>query len=227
MPSLPDFPLPDLAALALIVALAWATGRLTERPPAARPSVTILMNDYRRRWMREFVTRQPRIFDAAIIDSLRQGTAFFASACLIAIGAGVALIGNPGQLQALMTTQPGLTSPVPADWRLALVLAFLANALLKFLWANRLFGYCAVMMAAVPNDTSDIAACYDMAARAAEMNITAARSFNRGLRSIYYAVGAMGWLAGPAGLAAGAVFATTVMLRREFFSASRRIVAGS
>jgi uncharacterized membrane protein len=66
-----------------------------------------------------------------------------------------------------------------------------------------------------------------MAARAAEMNITAARSFNRGLRSIYFAVGAMGWLAGPAGLAAGAVFATTVMLRREFFSASRRIVAGS
>ncbi len=54
------------------------------------------MKEYRRDWMRQFVTRQPRIFDATMIDSLRQGTAFFASACMIAIGGGVALIGNPG-----------------------------------------------------------------------------------------------------------------------------------
>jgi uncharacterized membrane protein len=36
----------------------------------------------------------------------------------------------------------------------ALVVAFLANALLKFIWAHRLFGYCSILMAAVPNDPS-------------------------------------------------------------------------
>lgn len=45
------------------------------------------MNAYRREWMRHFVTRSPRIFDGNILTTLREGTAFFASACLIAVGA--------------------------------------------------------------------------------------------------------------------------------------------
>jgi uncharacterized membrane protein len=80
-------------------------------------------------------------------------------------------------------------------------------------------------MAAVPNDLSDDA-CLTTAAKAGEMNVTAARGFNRGLRAIYFAVGATGWLAGPVALAAGAVLAAGVILRREFFSASRRIITG-
>ncbi len=34
------------------------------------------------------------------------------------------------------------------------------------------------------------------------MNITAARSFNRGLRSIYFALAALAWLLGPVPLLA-------------------------
>lgn len=69
----------DTATL-LLLGLCWSgTGRLAEHPPRWRPSVAFLMLDYRRRWMQEFLTRQPRIFDAAVIDTLRQGTAFFAS----------------------------------------------------------------------------------------------------------------------------------------------------
>ena len=72
----------DTAAFLLLV-IAWvATGRLAEHPPKWRPSVSFLMQDYRYRWMVEFLTRDPRIFDVSLIDSLRQGTAFFASACM-------------------------------------------------------------------------------------------------------------------------------------------------
>ncbi|HRK32541.1 MAG TPA: hypothetical protein PLD59_15870, partial [Tepidisphaeraceae bacterium] len=38
-------------------------GWFTERPPAGRPSVSVLMTRYRREWMRHFVERDPRIFD--------------------------------------------------------------------------------------------------------------------------------------------------------------------
>ena len=72
----------DLLSTALLGTLvaAWLlSGWLIENPPASRPSVSHLMQEYRRDWMRTFVTRQPRIFDATLIDSLRQGTAFFAS----------------------------------------------------------------------------------------------------------------------------------------------------
>ncbi|MES2551900.1 MAG: DUF599 domain-containing protein [Pseudomonadota bacterium] len=218
--SLPTF---DLILLAGLV-LAWLiSGWLSEHPTQSRPSVSVLMEEYRRDWMRTFVTRQPRIFDATLIDSLRQGTAFFASACMIAIGGGVALIGNAAAVQRLTDELPLAGTGPDVALKMLPVSGFLANALLKFVWAHRLFGYCSILMAAVPNDPEDRLA-FHRAGQAAEINITAARSFNRGLKSIYFALAALGWLLGPWGLLTGTVLATGILLRREFASHSRRVI---
>lgn len=213
----------DLAMLALLL-LAWLlSGWFSEHPPGYRPSVSWLMEEYRRDWMKIFVTRQPRIFDATLIDSLRQGTAFFASACMIAIGGGVAVIGNAAAVQRLADELPiDGTGPDVAAKMLPVIL-FLANALLKFVWAHRLFGYCSILMAAVPNDPGDPLA-FHRAGQAAEINITAAKSFNRGLRSIYFALAALGWLLGPWGLLLGTALATGILIRREFASHSRQVI---
>src|SRR5690554_5678948 len=74
-----------------------------EHPPKSRPSVTYLMAHFRREWMRIFVTRQPRIFDGGVVESLRQSTAFFASASMIALGACIALLGDSGRLMGFAT----------------------------------------------------------------------------------------------------------------------------
>ncbi len=214
---------PNLAAIGLLLAAWLAIGWLIEHPPGRLPSVSTLMVQYRRDWMVQMVTRQPRIFDASIIESLRQGTAFFASTCMIAIGGGVAVIGNSDRIQGLATDLPLDIAGVPVEAKIILVLFFLANALLKFVWANRLFGYCSVLMAAVPNDPADPRA-YPRAAQAAEINITAARSFNRGLRAIYFGLASLGWLLGPIALGVATVMASGVMLRREFASTSRQVM---
>ncbi|NJM83775.1 MAG: DUF599 domain-containing protein [Tabrizicola sp.] len=213
----------DGAALLLLVLLWLATDRLIEHPPAKHPSVSILMQDYRREWMRTFVTREPRIFDATVIESLRQGTAFFASASMIAIGGGLALIGSPGSLTRLAGELTLSIDDATIQMKILVVVGFLSNALLKFVWSNRLFGYCAVLMAAVPNEAEDPLA-FHRAAQAAEVNITAARSFNRGLRSIYFALATIGWLLGPLGLVAATLLATGVLMRREFASQSRTVI---
>lgn len=215
--------LPDLAALALTLSLWLGLGWLIENPPAWRVSVSKLMERYRHDWMAEFVTRQPRIFDATMIDSLRQGTAFFASASMIAIGGGIALIGNPAMLAALTRDLTLASDTAGLQLRVALVVAFLANALLKFIWAHRLFGYCSILMAAVPNDPSHPEAAH-RATQAADINITGAKSFNRGLRSIYFALGALGWLLGPWGLVAGALVISAILIRRDFGSTSREVM---
>lgn len=213
----------DLIALALLFGLWIGSGWVIENPPKRRVSVSVIMQDYRHDWMRTFVTRQPRIFDATLIDSLRQGTAFFASACMIAIGGGVALIGNSERVAGLAAD---LTLEVPGvliEVKIILVIGFLANALLKFVWAHRLFGYCSILMAAVPNDPADPLA-FHRAEQAAEVNITAAKSFNRGLRSIYFALGALGWMLGPIGLMVATGASAGVLLRREFTSQSRDVM---
>ena len=223
MISIGPFNIIDALSVALALS-AWAgIGWLIEHPPASRPSVTVLMKEYRREWMRQFLTRQPRIFDASMIDSLRQGTAFFASASLIAIGGGIALIGNPA---AIVGLAEDLTLPANAtglQLRVLLVIMFLANAVLKFIWSNRLFGYCAIMMAAVPNDPGEPVAPH-RAQQAAELNITAAKSFNRGLHSIYFALGSLGWLLGPYALIATTLLTSALLIRREFASDSRKVM---
>lgn len=215
----------DAVALVVLMACFWASGWISEHPPRRFPSVSVLMERFRRDWMVEFVTRQPRIFDATILDSLRQGTAFFASASMIAIGGGVALIGNTQRLETLASDLSLQAVAVLLEVKIILIIAFLANALLKFIWSHRLFGYCSILIAAVPNDITDPTAL-PRAAQAGEINITAARSFNRGLRSIYFALAALGWLLGPIMLVVTALAATGVLLRREFWSHSRQVMLG-
>ncbi len=220
-------PLADLSAVVLLFVIWFAIGWFTERPPAGKPSVSVLMTRFRREWMEHFITRDPRIFDGNILTSLREGTAFFASACMIATGGILALIGNTDQLQGL-AQELALEGNGGILWefKLLVTMFFVVNAFLKFVWAHRLFGYCAIMMAAVPNDPGDPMA-RDRAMQAADLNITAARSFNAGLRSVYFALGSLGWLAGPWVLMLGIAVVLFVTWRREFASTSRQVIMRS
>jgi uncharacterized membrane protein len=143
---------------------------------------------------------------------------------MIAIGGGLALIGNTEQLAGLAADLTlGMTPAIVWEIKMMVVLFLLANAFLKFVWAHRLFGYCSVLMAAVPNNPKAPQA-YDRAGQAAEISITAARSFNRGMRAVYFALTALAWLPGP-GLLIVAVGGTVALLyRREFASQSRAIL---
>lgn len=210
---------------AVFIILSWFTiGWMIEHPTAKRPSVTVLMSERRRDWMKVFVTRDPRIFDSQILSSLRQGTSFFASTCLLAIGGVLALVGNTDPLRGVAAEVSTLQVPVLVwQLKLGLVALFLTNAFLKFVWANRVFGYCAVIMASVPNDPEDPMA-YPRSAQAAELNIRAAINFNRGLRGMYFALGALAWLIGPYALIAATLTVVWIVWSREFASIPRRIL---
>ena len=78
-------------------------------------------------------------------------------------------------------------------------------------------------MAATPNEPEHDSA-YDTAAQAGEINIFAARSFNRGLRSVYFALAASAWLLGGGALVFAALLTFGVLWRREFASQSRKVL---
>lgn len=66
----------DYAALTLLF-VAWIGIGFVIENPGKRGSVSHLTAEYRRVWMEQMVTRDPRIFDSQILGILRQGTAFF------------------------------------------------------------------------------------------------------------------------------------------------------
>jgi len=216
----------DYCAVALLF-VAWIGIGLRIEAKRGTPSVSILMARYRREWMRQMVTRQPRIFDSQILATLRQGTAFFASACMIAIGGTFALLGNADVVMGVASDLTLANAPaIVWEIKLGVVILLLTNAFLKFVWSNRLFGYCGVLLGAVPNDVEHPLA-YLRAEQAADINIAAARSFNRGLRGIYFGMAATAWLLGPIALMGATIITLGLLLRREFASHSRSVLLRS
>ena len=131
------------------------------------------MKAYRREWMRHFVTREPRIFDANILTSLR-------GARLLRLSlhdrhwrrAGADRQYRPACRRRPPVRRRTCPGTLEMEIKIVLVLFFVANALLRFIWSHRLFGYCAILMASVPNDPTIRAPC-PRPLRAAEINITA------------------------------------------------------
>lgn len=214
----------DIAALSWLLVASIGVGLLIENPPARHPSVAIMMMRLRREWMMQFLHRDPRIFDGNILASLRESTAFFASATMIAIGGGLALLGNSDQISTF-AQQLDLGDAPAIKWEVKIIVAllFVFNAFLRFVWSNRLFGYCAILMGAVPVDPAHPMAV-PRAMQAADLNIRAARNFNAGLRGVYFAIGALSWLAGPFVLAAVVAIVTYLTWWREFASGSRKVL---
>lgn len=223
---LTHFTLLDAFGVAALV-IAWlGSTALIERKNAAKPSTHMLMESYRERWMVQMVTRQPRIFDSSVLAIMRQGATFFASSCMIAIGGCVALLGGADQLTMFASDLANTPVAPKIVWevKILLLMVFLANGFLKFVWSVRLFGYCAIVMASTPNDATDETA-YPTAAKAAEISNHAARSFNRGMRSVYFTIAALTWLMGAPALIVATLVTVTLIYRREFNSRTRSVLA--
>jgi uncharacterized membrane protein len=216
----------DWAALGILLAAAVGIGWLIESPRLSRISVTRLMSEYQREWMRQLTKRNNRIMDAQVLVSLRQGSSFFASTALIALGALLALIGNPQPLAGVAAGLVHVDAPAQLlQTKLLLVVLFLANAFLKFVWSNRVFGYASVVMAAVPDDPADPHAT-PRAAQSAALNIRGMYNFNRGLRSMYFALASLGWLLGPLALGIATLVVFWLLWSREFISGPHEILTG-
>ncbi|UAB89040.1 DUF599 domain-containing protein [Ruegeria sp. SCSIO 43209] len=214
----------DYAAVLLLFATWLGIGWRIENPSSQKPSVSLMMDDFRKVWMREMVTRQPRVFDAQVISAMRQGSTFFASTIMIAIGGGLALLGNTERLAGVAEDLAiGRAPAMVWEIKILIILLFLSNAFLKFVWSHRLFGYCAILMAAVPNDPDDPQA-YPRATQSADICITAARSFNRALRATYFALASIARILGPVALILSSIATFGVLYRREFASHSRTVI---
>ena len=214
----------DALAVGLLLAAWGGLGAWIESDRVRDPSVTVLMSHYRRAWMDELVQREMRIFDATILTNLRQSTAFFASGAMLALGGLLTLISNSDQL-LVVARDLTLEEETALLWQIKLLLTvgLLAQSVLRFVWSNRLFGYCAVMMAAIPNKPDDPHAA-SRAAKAAVINIRASYNFNRGMRAIYFSLGSLAWLFGPLPLLAATAIISYGIWSRDFASTSREVI---
>jgi uncharacterized membrane protein len=175
--------------------------------------------------MQEMLARDIRIVDSQVTAALQNGTAFFASTSLIAIGGTLTLLRAPEQVLTVIGTLP-YAVPVTAEmWEMKILgLAVICvYAFFKFAWSYRLFNYLAIMVGAAPQPADkDTAVAKTFAHRAARVCAEAGLHFNRGQRALFFALGYLGWFLGPLELGLSTTGVLIVMWRRQFASASRK-----
>lgn len=188
------------------------------------------MNVQREAWMRTMLRRDLRMIDTAIMAGLQQGTGFFASSCIFAIGGCFALIGSSEQIAMIVTDLPldATFDRALVETKLLGLVTIFAYAFFKFGWAYRLFNYCTILIGAVPmrHDADQDPASADAAVdRALTMNRIAARHFNAGLRAIFFGLAYLGWFVGPLVLVGTTLLVMLILGHRQFFSDAVRSVA--
>ena len=220
----------DLAALVFFV-LAWLGYHvLVEVTGLGNGGLNHIMNEYRRLWMDQMVIRENRIVDSTLTSALQNGTAFFASTSLVALGGVVTLFRSSDTAVTIFADLPLGLATTRESWEikvLGLAVIFI-YAFFKFAWSYRLFNYVVILVGAVPVLTdANLEEAQVAARRAAALNVVAGRHFNRGQRAFFFALAYLGWF-----VSAYVLFVTTacvflVMWRRQFNSDARRAVLDS
>ena len=218
---------PDFVALALFLLLWTGYSWITERAKLFdRVSLTRAMSSQRAVWIRNAMHRDLRMIDTQIMAGLQNGTAFFASTSILALGGCFALLGATEQVFAIFSDLPVVFQGSRAGFELKVggLAGIFGYAFFKFGWSYRLFNYCTILLGAMPmsGDVHKDPAGADLAAdKVIRMNILAAKHFNKGLRAIFLSIGYLGWFISPYVFIVLTVLVIVVLIRRQYFSEAR------
>jgi uncharacterized membrane protein len=219
-----------------LIAFAWFVAtvsiyRLTLRfQRLERHSIVGAVQEHRVSWMKNMALRDPRVLDAVLLGSLSQGNAFFASTAAIGIGGLAAIFGSGDKIQLIIERLPYAqkSSATLYELKLVLLMAVFVYAFFKFAWAFRLSHYVAIMIGSTPPPKPELQLeCELHARRTARLIGIAAEHANGGLRAFYYAFAALTWFYHPLLFILSTAAIHIIMIRRDYFSRSRRILNGS
>jgi uncharacterized membrane protein len=224
MPTMP-FTTLDLIALGWFVA-AWAGyAAQVEFLPKKKKSLNETMNQYRIVWMERMLNREARMVDMQVMATLVNGTAFFASTSLFAIGGSLTVLRSPDEMLSVLATLPFGTPTTRLAWEIKAVglAVIFVYAFFKFAWSYRLFNYVAILLGAMPFEKDkDTPEAELHVRRTARLFEAAGRHFNHGQRAIFFALGYLGWFVSPYVLMVTTAAVVFVMWWRQFGSDARR-----
>jgi uncharacterized membrane protein len=208
---------------------------IAEWGPFEGRSIAGVVQAQRQAWMRNMAMRENRVLDSVVLQSLSQGNAFFASTCVIVIGGLSAIMGSGEKVQGLLERLPLVYKSSPELWemKVLLLIAIFVFGFFKFAWAFRLSHYTGIMIGATPildaeheRDATNVPECEAHAKRTAALIGFAAEHANSGLRAFYYAIAGMAWFFHPVAFMAATTWIMAILIRRDFFSRSRKAIGG-
>ena len=223
--QLGDIAAADIIALAGFLAAWLGYSLVVDHGPLAGRTLSAAMDRQRRKWVEMMQSNEIRIADVNIISGLQHGTAFFASASMLAIGACIAVLGASTDVAAVIEdiVPGGGTGPALFEAKMIGLAVIFVYAFFKFGWSYRLTNYASILAGALPpashSGGEDSRAAIEKATHFLRLG---GRNFNRGQRAFNFAVAFLGWLAGPWYLLAASAAVLLVLVHRQFWSGAAR-----
>lgn len=219
----------DIVAV-IVFATSWILySVILTRLAGSGRTLSSAMDIQRRQWMRTMMHRDLRMIDTGIMSGLQNGTAFFASTSLLAIGGCFAMLNSADHVYGVMRDL-AIVEAIPKGLFEAKVVGLMlifGYAFFKFGWSYRLFNYCTILFGGLPmvshmNDRAEAERAADQVVR---MNIIAAKNFNEGLRAIFLSIGYLGWFVNAYMFMGGTLLVVIILTRRQFFSDARHAIS--
>ena len=188
-----------------------------------RPSILAATNRFRLRWIQVSLTRDPRVLDGIITQTLSNTPAFFSSTTILIMGGLLALMGTTDKAAELVREIPfSQATPILVfEFKILVLIAIFVYAFFRFSWSMRQYTFVSLMIGALPSHEHFLShpqEQVDYAERVAAMTGLAAETFNDGLRSYYFAFAVMGWFFSPMAFVLTTVLIVAILYNREFRS---------
>lgn len=219
----------DLWAFVWFVVSTLTYSAATKYGAPHRRSIMAAVHAQRMAWMRNMANRENRTIDVILLQQLSASHTFFASTSVIVIGGLAAMLGSGERVQGLLERLPLVANSSPAlfEGKILFLMTLFVYAFFKFAWAFRLTHYTAIMIGATPLATAEQSpACAAHADQVALLAGLSAEHANAGLRTYYQAIGGIAWFLHPVLFMVASTWVLAILLRREFFSRSRRALLG-
>ena len=90
-----------------------------------------IMEQYRHVWFKTFLKREQRMIDTGVMMGLQNGTGFFASCALFAIGGTISMFANPESLRQIVLSMPYAAPGTATIWSLKITGLTLISSMLS------------------------------------------------------------------------------------------------
>ncbi|MBU1335823.1 MAG: DUF599 domain-containing protein [Devosia sp.] len=190
-----------------------------------RPSLSVIMNMQRRRWVANATLRESP-FDAILSGNIMGSVSFLASTAVLLI---LAIFAVFGQIPALMETLNSLSldrvyTLVDVQLHLVVMLAMFVLAFFAFTLSLRQFNHFCIMLGAIDHVGGTTDEEIDAITR---MNALGAKNFNSGIRAYYFSVASVAWFISEWLPIVACILTVMILAHREFFSSAHRTAASA
>lgn len=178
-------------------------------------------------WMERMLERDNRIMDSQLVGHTMNSCTFFASTTMLVLAG---LVGTFGAIERVHEIIGSLfftvhTSREVMELKLLVLMGIFVFSFFKFTWALRQYNYCCALIGSAPQPPLPEDEQRTMGANIGAALTLAVKAFNGGLRAYYFALAALAWFIHPWVFIAATGAVLLVLVRRQGFSRTERVIS--